>query len=255
MDQSAPPPAAPAAAVSAALTETNVRVTSGFRGAEIVVYGAVLDPSDRPSDVVVVVRGPDQPIRIARKTRIAGLWLNSRPVVFQGAPGFYMTASNRPLDQIAGFGTLRRLGIGLDHLAINAPLERTTETRYGVRDMVVSRLGADYLDWRRAVVRLKQEAGLYDADTAGVRFVDNDLFRAEIHLPAEAPIGRYQAEVHLFQDGQEVSSRERTLVVEKVGVERALHQFSQKRPWTYGVVSVLIALGSGWAASAAFRRS
>ena len=121
--------------------------------------------------------------------------------------------------------------------------------------MVVSRLGADYLDWRRAVLRLKEKAGLYDADAAGVRFVDKSLFRAEIRLPAEAPIGRYQAEIRLFQNGQEVAVRERDLIVEKVGAERALHQFSQNRPWTYGIVSVLIALGSGWAASAAFRRS
>ena len=154
----APPPPDPPA-VSAALTETKVKVTSGFQGERIIVYGAVFDPSNRPSDVVIIVRGPEQPIRLARKTRIAGMWLNSRPVVFEGAPGFYMAASTRPLTDIARFGTLRRLGAGLDHLAIAAPAERRIETRYGVRDMVVSRLGADYLDWRRAVVRLKQTAG------------------------------------------------------------------------------------------------
>jgi uncharacterized protein (TIGR02186 family) len=151
-----PPPAAhPSAAapvVSAALTQTNVRVNSDFRGDQIVLYGAVFDPASRPSDVVVIVRGPDQPVRIARKNRIAGLWINSRPVVFQGAPGFYIAASTRPLDEIARFGVLRRLEAGVDHLAINAPAEQRTETRYGVRDVVVSRLGADYLDWRRAVV-------------------------------------------------------------------------------------------------------
>jgi uncharacterized protein (TIGR02186 family) len=256
----APPPAGgPAAAggppaVSAALTTTTVRVTSGFRGARIVLYGAVFDPRDRPSDVVVIVRGPDQPIRIARKIRVAGIWVNSRPVVFQGAPGFYMTASTRPLDQIAGFGVLRRLGAGTDHLAINAPEEQRVETRYGVRDMVVSRLGADYLDWRRAVVRLKEAAGLYDADDHGVVFVDKGLFKSEIDLPTEAPIGRYQAEIILFQDGQPVSRRERDLTVEKVGVERALYLFAHQRPWSYGLVSVALALAAGWGASAAFRR-
>jgi hypothetical protein len=85
--------APPAPAVSAALTDTEVRVSSGFRGARIVLYGAVFDPKDRPSDIVVIVRGPDQPIRIARKVQVAGLWINSRPVVFRGAPGFYMAAS------------------------------------------------------------------------------------------------------------------------------------------------------------------
>jgi uncharacterized protein (TIGR02186 family) len=249
----APPPAAPA--VSAALTDTEVKVSSGFRGARIVLYGAVFNPGDRPTDVVVIVRGPEQPIRIARKVRVAGVWANSRPVVFRGAPGFYMTASTRPLDQIAGFGALRRMGAGVDHLAINAPFERRVETRYGVRDMVVSRLGADYLDWRRAVVRLKTRAGLYAADSRGVRFVDRGLFRSEINLPAGAPIGRYSAQIVLFQDGQPVSERVRGLTVEKVGLERGLYLMAHQRPWTYGAASVLIALAAGWLASAVFRRN
>lgn len=242
-------------AVSAALTETQVQVTSGFQGERIIVYGAVFDPQARPSDIVIIVQGPEQPVRLARKTRVAGLWLNGRPVVFQGAPGFYMAASTRPLSDIARFGVLRRLGAGLDHLAIAAPAERRTETRYGIRDMVVSSLGPDYLDWRRAVMRLKQKAGLYTADSTKVRFVDRGLFRAEIELPTQAPIGEYQARIILFQDGQPVSMRERTLTVEKVGLERALYLFAHRRPWSYGLVSAAIALLAGWAASRAFRRS
>jgi len=248
-------PPAPPASVSATLTETQVRVTSGFRGARIAVYGAVFDPAGGPSDVVVVVRGPDQPMRIARKVHVAGLWLNSRPVVFEGAPGFYRAASTRPLNDIARFGQLRKLGLGLDHLAIAAPAERRVETRYGVRDMVVSALGADYYAWRNAVVRLKQSAGLYSADANGVTFVDSGLFRAEVDLPAEAPIGRYTARVILFQAGRPVSDRTLPLTVEKVGMERALYLFAHERPWSYGLFSALIALCAGWAASRAFRRS
>jgi uncharacterized protein (TIGR02186 family) len=136
-----PPPTAPAPAISAALTDTTVQVKSDFRGARIVLYGAVFDPAARPSDVVVLVRGPEQPVRITRKQKVLGLWLNSRPVVFRGAPGFYRAASNRPLDGIAHFGTLRRLGAGVDHLLDQRPGRTALETRYGVRDVVVSRLG------------------------------------------------------------------------------------------------------------------
>ena len=252
------PPIQPAAQVapviSAALTDTTVQVKSDFRGARIVLYGAVFDPAARPSDVVVLVRGPEQPVRITRKQKVAGLWLNSRPVVFRGAPGFYRAASNRPLDDIAHFGTLRRLGAGVDHLAINAPAEQRTETRYGVRDVVVSRLGADYYVWRRAVVRLKTDAGLYHEDDHGVRFVDRGLFRAEIELPTGAPTGVYRADILLFQDGKPVSVRSRTLTVEKVGFERALYVWAHDRPWSYGLASMAFALLAGWAASAAFRR-
>ena len=204
--------------------------------------------------MVVLVRGPEQPVRITRKQRVFGLWLNSRPVVFRGAPGFYRAASNRPLDDIANFGVLRRLGAGVDHLAINAPAEQTTETRYGVRDMVVNRLGSDYYDWRTAVVRLKEKAHLYEEDEHGVRFVDRGLFRAEIALPTGAPTGVYRADIILFQGGKPVSIRARTLTVEKVGVARALYVLAHDRPWSYGLASMAFALAAGWAASAAFRR-
>jgi uncharacterized protein (TIGR02186 family) len=247
-------PHTPAPMVSAALTDTNVRVNSDFRGDRIVLYGAVFDPLSRPSDVMVIVRGPNQPVRIARKSRVAGVWVNSRPVVFQGAPGFYIAASTRPLDDIARFGVLRRLGAGVDHLAINAPAEQRTETRYGVRDVVVSRLGADYLDWRRAVVRLKEAQQLYAVDEHGVRFVDKGLFRAEIALPAEAPIGQYNVRILLFQNGQPVSEKDRTLTVEKVGLERGLYLWAHERPWSYGLAAMAFALAAGWAASSAFRR-
>ena len=134
------------------------------------------------------------------------------------------------------------------------PEEQRVDTRYGVRDMVVSRLGADYYDWRRAVVRLKTNAGLYHEDGRGVRFVDRGLFRAEIALPAGAPTGVYKADILLFQDGKPVSRRSRTLTVEKVGVERALYVWAHSRPWSYGLAAMAFALAAGWAASAAFRR-
>ena len=246
------PPSPPV--ISAALTETTVKVNSDFRGDHIVLYGAIFDPQSQPSDVIVIVRGPDEPIRIARKSRVAGVWINSRPGVFEGAPGFYIAASTRPLDDIARFGVLRRMGAGVDHLAFNAPAEPGVVTRYGVRDMVVSRLGSDYLDWRNAVVRLKAKDRLYAVDEPGVSFVDRSLFRAEIPLPAEAPIGRYDVRIILLQAGQPVSERRRTLTVEQVGFERTLYLWAHGRPWSYGLAAMAFALGAGWAASIAFRR-
>ena len=256
----APPPDRSAATtdqvrVAAAMTDARVTVDSSFRGASIVLYGAVFNPTDVPTDVVVVVRGPDAPVRLVKKTRNTGVWLNSRPVLFEGAPGFYMTASTRPLSDIAGFGVLRRLGVGLDHLRIDAPEEQRTVNLYGVRDVVISRLGEDYLDWRRAVIRLKEANGLYAVDPEGVRFVDQGLFRAEIVLPAEAPTGQYQTEVWLFQDGRAISVRRGSIEVRKVGLERFVYDAAHQQPWLYGLVSVLVALVTGWAASTYFRRN
>ena len=149
---------------------------------------------------------------------------------------------------------LRRLGVGVDHLRINAPQESRTVTRYGVRDVVVSRLGEDYLDYRRAVIRLREAAALYNTDPEGVEFVDTGLFRAELELPAVAPTGQYFAEVWLFQDGEPVSVSNLTLTVEKVGIERDIYEFAHRRPWSYGALTVLLAALMGWGASRVFRR-
>ena len=240
--------------VAAALTDAEVRIDTGFSGASMIIYGAVFNPTDAPADVVVVVRGPDQPVRLIRKQRVLGVWLNSRPVLFEGAPGFYMTASTRPLGDVADFGSLRRLGVGVDHLQIDAPAEARSVTRYGVRDVVISRLGEDYLDWRRAVIRLKQTANLYSSDDDGVTFVDRGLFRAELELPTTAPTGRYHAEVWVFQEGEPVGVSNLTLRVEKVGFERAIYDFAHQRPWLYGILCVMLASATGLGASRVFKR-
>jgi uncharacterized protein (TIGR02186 family) len=103
-------------------------------------------------------------------------------------------------------------------------------------------------------VRLRRRARLYAADPAGVDFVDRGLFRAQVDLPATAPTGPYYAEVWLFQDGRPVSVSNLTLTVEKVGLERDIYTFAHRRPWLHGLLSVLLAAATGYAASRVFSR-
>ncbi|OYW79601.1 MAG: hypothetical protein B7Z26_07795 [Asticcacaulis sp. 32-58-5] len=249
-----PTPAPSSNILSTDLTQNRIEVSSSFQGAKVVVYGAVVESRDQPSDVVVVVSGPKASMRLIRKVQVAGLWLNSRPVVFEGAPGFYMAASSQPLERITDFSNRRRLGLGLDYIAMDTPADSRVVTRYGVKDVVVNTLEDDYLEWRQAVTRLKQKTRLYADNPFGVRFVDRNLFRAEIDLPSEAPIGTYKAEVWLFREGEPVSYSIKTLSVEKVGFERFIFEAAHRRPWLYGIVSALICIGLGMAASRIFRR-
>jgi len=104
------------------------------------------------------------------------------------------------------------------------------------------------------VIRLKEDAALYDTDPEGVTFVDRGLFRAEVNLPATAPTGQYYAQVWLFRDGAPAGVSNLTLTVEKVGFERDIYEFAHRRPWTYGVLCVLLALAMGYGTSRVFRR-
>ena len=79
------------------ISERRIGIDSGFKGTELLLFGSLSEPGD----VVIVVKGPSQELTVRRKSRIAGIWVNAESLTFEDAPGFYVVASNRPLDEIA----------------------------------------------------------------------------------------------------------------------------------------------------------
>jgi len=71
-------------ALVADLTNHLIAITTGFTGAAVVLFGAI----DGPGDIAVVIRGPDRDVTVRRKTRVAGIWVNSEEVNFGNVPSF-----------------------------------------------------------------------------------------------------------------------------------------------------------------------
>ena len=107
-----------AAALEADLSKHLVAITTGFAGSDVLLYGAV----DGPGDVIVVVRGPNEPLVMHRKSRIVGVWANTATMTFEDAPSFYAVASSRPLEEIASPATLNLQKIGVNHLNLDLGL-------------------------------------------------------------------------------------------------------------------------------------
>ena len=61
------------------VSESRIEVRQGFTGADLLLYGAVIDPAGAGSnteyDIVVVLKGPAEPIRLREKERVAGIWM------------------------------------------------------------------------------------------------------------------------------------------------------------------------------------
>ena len=95
------------------LSQDRIEIRSTYNGTEITVFGAVERPlSGALPDVVVVVRGPKTDMRVRRKDRVLGVWINTNREVLYGMPGYFFTASNRRLSNIAGDAVLRQYGLG-----------------------------------------------------------------------------------------------------------------------------------------------
>lgn len=239
--------------IVAALTQEVVEIRSNFSGADFLVYGAVtgLEEGD---DIVVVVRGPQEDLRVMRKIRTLGIWINRAPITFEDIYGYYAVASTRSLSQFATFSSLRREAIGMEHLRLSAPAHEREETRFGVGGVVVTELGGEIVDYRRAVVRNRARDGLYVESPGGVEILDGGLFRADVRLPPVTPVGEYALDIYLFRDGVPIASRRTTLEVRKAGLEQALYDFAHDHAPLYGMIAVIIALLAGWSAAEIFRR-
>ena len=153
-------------------------------------------------------------------------------------PGFYAIASNRPLSEIAGERILRRNGIGISSLKFTG--ETSTPE--------ASDVFAD------AIRRRRQANGLYRSDEGAVAVIYERLFRATIPFPANVPVGNYNAQIYLFQDGQVVVGETKPIIIDKSGIERAIFIFSRRQPALYGIFAVIVACLAGWGAAQFFRK-
>lgn len=232
----APAGAARAQALVADLTQHLVAITSGFTGASVTLFGAV----EGPGDIVVILRGPERRTVVRRKGQVAGIWLNTDAIAFDGVPGFYQVLSDHPVEQILSQSLRQLHGIGIDTLKL-VPAEAATP--------------AVAEAFRAALVANRQAAGLFGRATGGVERLGDRLFRATLTFPASVPTGNYSIQIFLVRGGEVAAAQITPLVVAETGFEASVNDFALDQPILYGIVAVAAAAMAGWTVSLLFRNA
>ncbi len=236
---------APAAAETLilSLSTHRVAITSTYTGSSIVVFGAI-ERDERtvaraaPYDVVITVRGPRRTTIVREKERVGPLWLNTSQRRFVDLPTYLAVLSSRPIDEIAGGAFLTRSRLGLDMQIAPPGMEPRARAAPG----------------REALLRLKNDQGLFTEEPRGVTFLTPSIFRAPITLPAVAPTGNYDVEVALFVDGAQLARQTTNFEVVKTGFEQATVTLAHDHAIFYGLGVVAMAVLFGWLATIIFRR-
>ncbi len=224
---------------------TEISIASDFRGADFTMFGA-LNNADQlllaigQYDIVVTLEGPNDYSTVRKKSRVAGIWINTSAITFAPLPESYSMASTRSIDTIASSGTLKAMGLGVEHLPL--------------RSAVFSGVPDNVYDFQKAYRRLKLSSGIYRNDTTGVRLERTGLFWATLRLPANVPNGVHTARAFLFKSGLPIAQKELRLRVVKTGMEQAITDAAHQTPVVYGFLCVLLAVVTGWGASILFRR-
>jgi uncharacterized protein (TIGR02186 family) len=220
-----------------------VEIRYSFTGAQLLLFGAILYPDGRipehAAEVVIVLRGPDQPILIRQKEKIAGIWMNADQSRFRSAPSFYSVASSRPVRELVDDRTASIYELGLRNLQLSPG--------GGALPDKVRRFEAGLLDLRR-------RQGLYAENPHGVEVTGGVLYRAAIAIPSQVPVGTYTAETFLIDHGRVLAAATRDIHIGKSGFERYVALVARRHAIAYGVLAVLLSLGLGWAAASLFRR-
>jgi uncharacterized protein (TIGR02186 family) len=221
----------------------SIEIRYSFTGAQLLLFGAILYPGgrvpSRPADIVVVLKGPVQPIVVRQKQKIAGIWMNADSNRFQSAPTYYAVASSRPLRDLVDDRTAAIFELGLQNLQLSPG--------GGALPDKERRFEAGLLDLRR-------REGLYAEHPNGVEISDGVLYRARIAIPSQVPVGTYTAETFLIDRGKVIAAATRDVAVGKAGFERFVALAARQHGFLYGLASVLLSLGLGWGAAMLFRK-
>jgi uncharacterized protein (TIGR02186 family) len=225
------------------ISQRRIDIIYTFRGAELLVFGAIQYPAggvpDEVPGLAVVVRGPAQAITLRKKERVAGIWINTRSVRFETTPGFYAVATSAPIRSLVDERTAAIYEIGVDNLQLSpASGNNASETE----------------EFERGLIDLRRRTGLFAEHEGDVGVTQNVLYRARIAIPSAVPVGNYSADIFLIRRGKVIAHSETPITIDKSGFERWVYVFSQRFSLLYGLVAVGLALFAGWIAGLVVRR-
>jgi uncharacterized protein (TIGR02186 family) len=223
------------------VSQHEIRVRQGFVGTEMLLFGAILDPSGRRAqggyDIVVVLKGPTQPILLREKAKKLGIWLNADSTAFRSAPSFFAVASSRPIRRIVDERTAAIYELGLDFLQLSPS---------GAIDPV------EQQRFTAGLVDLRRRQGLYQENGNGVSISNGVLYQARIAIPSNVVTGRYTAETFAIANKRVIASAVAQVVVNKTGLERFVAERAEDSSVLYGLFAIGLSLLMGWLAGRVF---
>jgi uncharacterized protein (TIGR02186 family) len=236
-----------ASAIEAGASQNYFYIEPSYDGTAIVLFGSLDRESlgGRPFDLAVTIEGPIQPVTVWKKDRVAGLWVNTESLTFEGVPNYYAVLSTRPVREIAPLEVRKARDIGLDALSLplkapNVPNGHPPAPR----------------EFQDALIRLKTSSGLFSEQSKDAfEFIGSRLFRSRVFLPASAGPGLYRVKFYVLQDGKFAGETPARIQLKKIGIEARLSSAAINYPWVYGLIAVGVAALTGSGASLIFRRA
>jgi len=225
--------------IVADLSQDNVKISTDFLGAKILLFGAY--DGKKGDDIIVVVTGPKGLVTVQKKEKILGVWVNTQKVNYINAPKYLNISSNRDINQILNQKTRKISEIGLNNLNVRIQPGKNISPQ-------------NEKEWRKALTRNMLKSNLWSLNENSVALNKDALFRSYLTLPSNVPTGNFNVKILHYRNSKLISKETSTINVLKSGVSAEIYNIAQNYSTLYGIFAVLLAVLIGWATNLIFRK-
>ena len=220
------------------LSDNEIEIQTNFNGKEVIIFGL----TDPKFETILVLKGPSKNIKVQKKERLFGIWINTKRIIYKNLPSIFFIASSSPINEILNEDTIIKKALYFEHMLINLITQRNFNYNESNKIDI----------WNNKLIKIKKEKNFYKEYK--IKIVDNRLFQARVFFPANTIPGSYDINIYQVHDKMIVNEKNKKILVKKIGVGNKIFNLAHNQPAIYGIICIFFAIIAGIIAATAFRR-
>tara|TARA_A100001011_G_scaffold71540_1_gene73378 strand:- start:392 stop:1156 length:765 start_codon:yes stop_codon:yes gene_type:complete len=219
------------------LSEDNIELKTDFNGKEIIIFGLLKDDHE----TLLTIKGPPSKMRIQKKERYFGIWINNQYVTYSNIPSLFFLSTSKKINEILPESILINEDLSFEKILNN----KTFNQNFIFKN--------DQEDWNNNFVRIKKEQSFYKSFE--MKKIKDKLFQTSVFFPPNTIPGIYNVNIYYIRNNTIMSNDQKKIVIKKSGIGSKIFDFANNNAATYGVFVVIFSIFSGFIAATLFRRS
>ena len=218
------------------LSEDNIEIKTDFDGKEIIIFGLLQDDHD----TLLTIKGPSSKMRIQKKERYFGVWINNKQITYSKIPTLFFLSSSSKIDEILPNSIQINNDLNFDKILNN----KTFDQNFIFEN--------DQKNWNENFVRIKKKQLFYKEFE--MKMFKNKLFQTSIFFPPNIVPGVYYVDIYYIKHKTIMNKDQKRIIIKKTGIGSDIFEFAKNRAATYGVFVIIFSVLSGLIAATLFRR-
>ena len=219
------------------LSEDNIEIKTDFDGKEIIIFGLLKDEHD----TLLTIKGPPSKMKIQKKERYLGVWINNKQITYSKIPTLFFLSSSSKINEILPNSIQINDDLNFDKILNN----KTFDQNFIFEN--------DQTTWNENFVRIKKKQLFYKQFE--MKIIKDKLFQTSVFFPPNTIPGIYNVDIYYIKNKTIMNKDQKEIIVKKTGIGSDIYEFAKDRAATYGVFVIIFSILSGLIAATLFRRA